>query len=120
LSVASERYIGQDSQRMNDPLIFSVILVVIIVLIFMCAVTCPFPKCCQNPENKQDQRYSEPVVDANLFYVNSVYLPTEANVEIPLENQNTENINLNLSSESNSNLQVDFYMPPSYRDLYGN
>jgi len=120
LSVELERYLGQDSQQMNDPLISSIILVVIIVLIFICVVTCPFPKCCQNPENKQDQRHSEPIVDANLFYVNSVYLPTEANVEIPLENQNTENINLNLSSESNSNLQVDFYMPPSYRDLYGN
>ena len=99
MSVASERYIGQDSQRMNDPLISSVILVVIIVLIFMCAVTCPFPKCCQNPENKQDQRHSEPIVDANLFYVNSVYLATETNVEIPLENRNTENFDLNLSSD---------------------
>jgi len=99
---------------MNDTLIPLIIVVVILVLILISVVACPTPKCCQKPENKQEQRLSETIVDANLFYVNSVYLPTEANVE------NTENINLNLSSESNSNSKVDFDMPPSYRDLYGN
>jgi len=105
---------------MNDTLIPLIIVVVILVLILISVVACPTPKCCQKPENKQEQRLSETIVDANLFYVNSVYLPTETNVEIPLENRNTENIDLNLSSESNTNLKVDFDMPPSYRDLYGN
>ena len=99
---------------MNDTLIPLIIVVVILVLILISVVACPTPKCCQKPENKQ-----ETIVVANLFYVNSVYLPTETNVEIPLENRNTENINLNLSSESNTNLKVDFDLPPSYRDLYG-
>jgi len=89
---------------MNDTLIALIIVVVILVLILISVVACPIPKCCQKRENKQDQRHSETIVDANLFYVNSVYLPTEAN----------------FSSESNFNLQVDFDMPPSYRDLYGN
>ena len=91
---------------MNDTLIPLIIVVVIIVLILISVVACPCPtpKCHQKPENKQEQRHSETIIDANLFYLNSVYLPTDVNVEIPLENRNTENINLNILSESNSNL----------------
>ena len=55
---------------MNDTLIPLIIVVVILVLILISVVACPTPKCCQKPENKQEQRLSETIVGANLFYVN--------------------------------------------------
>ena len=53
----------------------------------------------------QEQGQSESSIDENVIHVNSVSLPTETTVEIPLGTE--------------INFHVDLDKPPSYSDLFG-
>jgi len=71
-----------------------------------------FMKKCKKTQAAQVQRQSESSSKVNALYVNSVYLPTEATVEIPIETAE-------ISNGTISDLQVDLDLPPSYSDLLG-
>ena len=62
-----------------------------------------FRNFCKRENQAQEQ--SESSVDENVIHVNSVSLPTETAVEIPLGTE--------------INFHVDLDKPPSYSDLFG-
>jgi len=68
-------------------------------------------KTCKKTQAAQVQRQAESSSNVNVFNVNSVYLPTEETVQIPIEIAE-------ISKKSISNLQVDLDLPPSYSDLF--
>jgi len=69
-------------------------------------------KTCKKTQAAQLQRQAESSSNVNVFYVNSVYLPTEEFVEIPIETAE-------ISNKSISNLKIDLDLPPSYSELFG-
>jgi len=84
---------------------------------------CSIRECCMSPLGKwlmktkntqaaQVQRQTGSSSNVNVFYVNSVYLPTEEIVEIPLETAE-------ISNKSISKLKIDLDLPPSYSELFG-
>jgi len=82
------------------------------VIIYLTPVGKWFMKKCKKTQTAQVQRQAESSSNVNVYYVNSVYLPTEATVEIPIDTAE-------ISSGSISNLQVNLDLPPSYSDLFG-
>jgi len=64
-----------------------------------------FRNFCKRENQAQEQEQSESSVDENVIHVNSVSLPTETAVEIPLGTE--------------INFYVDLDKPPSYSDLFG-
>ena len=101
-----------------ETLVIVIILLVVLIFILISIIACQSPKFCQKTENPQEQRQSESSFNANVFYINSVCLPTEANVGISIENRRAEISNR--TSESSQNLHVALDMPPSYSVLFGN
>ena len=80
-------------------------------------ISIPFwPKCCKKCANNNPQPQVDSTRNNNIYYINSVCLPSETNVEIPFNN--TETTNNRLPSYSVNNV---FYedMPPSYNELFG-
>jgi len=64
-----------------------------------------FRNICKRENQAQEQGQSESSINENVIHVNSVCLPTEATVEIPLGTE--------------INFHVDLDKPPSYSDLFG-
>ena len=64
-----------------------------------------FRNICKRENHAQEQEQSESSIDDHVIQVNSVSLPTETTVEIPL------------GTEINFDVELD--KPPSYSDLFG-
>ena len=64
-----------------------------------------FRNICKRENQAQEQEQLESSIDDHVIHVNSVSLPTETTVEIPL------------GTEINFHVELD--KPPSYSDLFG-
>jgi len=89
--------------------VFGLLWISVIIYLYVIPVGKWFMKKCKKTQTAQVQRQAESSSNVNVYYVNSVYLPT---VEIPIDTAE-------ISSGSISNLQVDLDLPPSYSDLFG-
>jgi len=83
-----------------------------VIIFFPLSVVCLRKYWCKKTQTAKVERQAESSSNVNVFYVNSVYLPTEEIVEIPLETAE-------ISNKSISKLKIDLDLPPSYSELFG-
>ena len=90
---------------------FLISAAVFVLVILGILTSIPFwAKCCKKCANDNPQPQVDSTRSNNVYYVNSVSLPSETNVEIPSNNRRP-------SYSVNNVLCED--MPPSYNELFG-
>ena len=107
----SEHWISLKGYKTYVEMEFLISAAVFVLVILGILTSIPFwAKCCKKCANNNPQPQVDSTRSNNVYYVNSVCLPSETNVEIPSNNR--------LPSYSVNNVLCED-MPPSYNELFG-